>query len=603
MNDPDPTLAEPFTALTHTSQNPLQDSPISTPKSPMPRRRMFKSSTSLRALGASAASLGFLFAIPACAHERNPFASLDSDSGRRVPIERLRNLDTARLERFQAPAATPENPVAEARTRFDNLEKIDLPIEQAREAVLTNNLDLKVALVDPAISRERLSEEEAKFDSAFILRSSWSEFDSPTASSLVTSTGQSRRFEPGVRIPTRTGGTAEITLPISRDENDNSFSTLNPAYTSDLQFSLSHPLLRNAGRRTNTASIRIASYDDQAARARTKLEAIRQVAAADRSYWRLYQARRDLDVRQQQFELATAQLERAKRRVLAELSPEIESIRAESGAADRLEEIITAQRTLLLQQRELKRIINIPGLGIETTTLIETATPPDPIEYLFDVQTLTAEAIANRMEMLELELRLASDAATIAFNRNQPLPLLSLDYTYRINGLGGGLDDSFKTLSDNRFEDWSLGLSAEIPFSNEQARSRLAQSILTRIQRLNTRDARELSIRQEVLNAADVLNEGWQRILAARQSVILNTRALAAEQRAFDVGRSTSTDVLDASSRLAEAQLTEIRALTEYQIAQVDLAFATGTLLGAAKLDWETAVPARPNLRAPNPAE
>jgi outer membrane protein TolC len=84
----------------------------------------------------------------------------------------------------------------------------------------------------------------------------------------------------------------------------------------------------------------------------------------------------------------------------------------------------------------------------------------------------------------------------------------------------------------------------------------------------------------------DVINEGWQRILAARQSVVLNTRALQAEQRAFEVGRSTSTDVLDAASRLAEAQLAEIRALAEYQVAQVDLAFATGTLLGAAKVEW-----------------
>jgi hypothetical protein len=42
----------------------------------------------------------------------------------------------------------------------------------------------------------------------------------------------------------------------------------------------------------------------------------------------------------------------------------------------------------------------------------------------------------------------------------------------------------------------------------------------------------------------------------------------------------------------AEAQSAEILALTEYQIAQVDLAFATGTLLGAAKVRWDPIVPA-----------
>ncbi len=53
----------------------------------------------------------------------------------------------------------------------------------------------------------------------------------------------------------------------------------------------------------------------------------------------------------------------------------------------------------------------------------------------------------------------------------------------------------------------------------------------------------------------------------------------------------TSTDVLDAATRLAEAQLAEIQAVVDYQIAQVDLAAATGTLLGAAKVTWE---PSRP---------
>jgi hypothetical protein len=44
--------------------------------------------------------------------------------------------------------------------------------------------------------------------------------------------------------------------------------------------------------------------------------------------------------------------------------------------------------------------------------------------------------------------------------------------------------------------------------------------------------------------------------------------------------------VLDASTNLANAQSAEVRALADYQIAQTDLAFATGTLLGATKVQW-----------------
>ena len=45
-------------------------------------------------------------------------------------------------------------------------------------------------------------------------------------------------------------------------------------------------------------------------------------------------------------------------------------------------------------------------------------------------------------------------------------------------------------------------------------------------------------------------------------------------------------------AKFADAQSVEIRALAEYQISQVDLAYATGILLGAAKVRWEPIEPA-----------
>jgi outer membrane protein len=88
----------------------------------------------------------------------------------------------------------------------------------------------------------------------------------------------------------------------------------------------------------------------------------------------------------------------------------------------------------------------------------------------------------------------------------------------------------------------------------------------------------------------DQLESNWQRILAARQSTLLEDRLYQAEIHQFENGLSTSTDVLEAQTNFVNAQSTEINALTEYQIALVDLAYATGTLLGAAQVDWEPAV-------------
>lgn len=49
----------------------------------------------------------------------------------------------------------------------------------------------------------------------------------------------------------------------------------------------------------------------------------------------------------------------------------------------------------------------------------------------------------------------------------------------------------------------------------------------------------------------------------------------------------TSTEVLEALARLADGQSRAIRALAAYGIAQVNIAFATGTLLGQNRVIWK----------------
>jgi outer membrane protein TolC len=146
----------------------------------------------------------------------------------------------------------------------------------------------------------------------------------------------------------------------------------------------------------------------------------------------------------------------------------------------------------------------------------------------------------------------------------------------------------------NDFVDHRVGLRLEVPIGNEAARSRLRQALLNRLQSLTTLEQRRLQIRQEVLNAADQFDANWQRILAARQRVILAQRLLDVEIRQFELGLRTSTEVLNAQADLASAQLSEISAITDYQIAQVDIAFATGTILGQSAVVWDPApVPKR----------
>jgi outer membrane protein TolC len=534
----------------------------------------------------------------------SPFQTVDADYGVRVGLERLRTIEPLDLERSVANPGADQMPEPGAVNAFAGMERKTLSLEECRALALQHNLDLRVALINPTTSELRLTEEEAAFEALFNAGYTRSETDQPTSSNLDGSQTRRDAYNLGVSIPLRSGGTVDFSLPFSRFQTDNIFSTLNPAYNSDFQISYSQPLLRNFGRRANTFGIRIASLESQISQALAKLEVIRTLAAVDRAYWDLYAAQKLLEVRRSQYELAVEQLQRAERRVRAGDAPEIEITRAQSGVADQLEAIILAETDVRRFLRNLKVILNAPGLSLEGAPYIEIGTDPDPVPYNLNAADLIAAAMNMRMELLELELRLAQDESTIEFRKNQQLPSFAFDYTYRYNGLGRSFDSSFDQLTDGDFADWTVGFSFQTPIGNEAAKSRTQQAIVSRLQRLSTRAARELSIRQEVVGALDQLEASWQRILAARQRVLLAARTLEAERNQFNVGLRTSTDVLDAATNLANAQSAEVRALADYQIAQTDLAFATGTLLGATKVQWAPIDPrTEPLLSTPQGAQ
>ena len=392
-------------------------------------------------------------------------------------------------------------------------------------------------------------------------------------------------------MPLRTGGSVTFDIADNRSKSNFGSSTFNPSYTTDLTVSISQPLLRNAGKRAATYLIRAAQYNRQQVSAQTKLEVITAIAAADELYWQLYASRKELQVLKQQHDLAKALYEQAQRFVDVGEKPLIDAIRTEAGVARQLAAIIAAENTVRDNERRLKLIMNKPDLAIDTPTIVVTATEPDPVHYELDKKLLITKAIDNRMDLLQAELEIAKALSDIDYRRNQTLPVVTASYSYVVHGLGNTQADSYKLLDDRDFEDHYMGLRLEIPLGNASAKSKLRQAIYNRRQQLATKENQELLIMKEVLAAIDLVETNWQQILSNRQSAILEGRLYSAELRQFQIGLNTSTDVLQAQTNFANAQSAEIQALANYQISLVELAKATGTLLGAAKVQWEPIVP------------
>lgn len=504
-----------------------------------------------------------------------------------IPGETIHEINVIELEEAD------ETETVESKIPAQELSEITLSLEECRALALQNNLELRVELIEPTINKEGIKQAEAKFEPSFSGDSIYSKVDTPTSSSLTPSKSESLSNNLGVNMPLRTGGTLSFDLVDYYYKSDLTYYDDPESYSTDLSVSISHPLLKNAGKNASTYSIRVAQYNSRAADLRTKIAAIRIIAAVDKAYWNLYASRRMLEVRNQQYDYATTTYEETKRFVEVGAKAKIEVIRTEKKMADAATTIITAENDVRQRERELKRMINKKGLGMETKTIIIPSSPPAPVRYDLNRESLIKYALENRMEMLELELQLAKDSMDIEYNRNQLLPDITLGYKYNINGLSTEKrGDSYDMLFDNDHNDHRVTLSMTMPLGNKKAKSQLRQSIYERAQRLITKEDKEAEIKSDVLNQIDNLDAAWQSILASRQNTLLSDEQYRAEKRQYELGLVNSTELLKAQTELAEAQRAEIAAITDYQIGLINLAYASGMLLGEAKIEWEPVVPA-----------
>jgi len=447
---------------------------------------------------------------------------------------------------------------------------VTLSIEKVRAAALANNLDMKVELVSPSIAQRILDEEQAKFESTIFGSTNYQRSEG-----LGTGTvSKSQTGELGIEKPLPTGGEIQIGLPFSDDYSSGGLA--------DAAASVSYiqSLLRGAGTRINTQSIRIARHQWNITSARTKLVAIHLLANADIAYWRLYAAHKELEVRREQYKLAQDLLSHARKKVAAGSSPKIEIVRAEAGLASRLEAVINTETAVQSRQRDILSIMNQEDTPLEAAVDIVTETEPNPLGLELDDNQLVEQAMANRMEMMELEQLLTIDELNIELARNALLPNLTLSYTYTARAQDGTLRSTFEDLPGNSFDGHSVGISAAIPFGNRAGKARVQRARLEKIQDMSARDRYRQIIRQDVYDAVSDLRRDWRRILAAKQSATAAYRNYMVEQTQFQLGIRTSTDVLFSATNLAEAQLSMIRASADYEITQINLARATGTLLG-----------------------
>lgn len=398
----------------------------------------------------------------------------------------------------------------------------------------------------------------------------------------------------------RSGATASASTSVAREATDGLFSPFAPAYTSSLGVDLQQPLLRDRAIDPARTALLVTALDRDRSSAALIRQALETVSEVEKAYWGLVAARRELDVRRANVTLAEQQRGDTQVRIEAKIAAVSDLAQPTAEVEKRRGDLLQAQEAVVRAERSLKLLI-VDGLDdpMWAQTLVPGDAPDAPVVPV-DLARAMAEARRNRPELAELTARGSQQDLQIKLAHNQLKPRMDLVASYTIRGmagdldsnalpfgipvslpssLNGGLGDSWGNLFDQKFPDFVVGVSFDVPIGRREQRAQVAEAESDR-RRISTEMAgTQDRIGTEVMNAVTALETAAGRIQAARAGLAAAQTQLRAEQDRYAAGLSTNFFVLTRQNDLASAQLAEISALTDYRKALTEMSRASGTLL------------------------
>ena len=472
---------------------------------------------------------------------------------------------------------------------------LPLSLQDVIANTLKNNISIAVQEFQSKIRKEEIITQESVFDPNVSLEANAATEKSPLASIFVQpplretdSLGLDLSFSQKLKLGTE----YEIRFDNERSGTNSTFAGLNPQYTTRFEINLTQPLLKNFGVDVNKSSIYIATNNLDISDFDFKNKVIEVIRNAEDVYWDLVFSREDLIVQQKSVERAQDLERRVKAQVEVGTLAPLEILQAQSEVASREEAVITAQKLIQDNQDNLKNILNIPFDSPEGLKEIQ---PLDSPRFLVEAPVSLREsiltALKKRPDYLAKKKQLNNKHIQVKFNENQLYPTLDLVASFGLNGISGdetspgfsafdgNMGKSIERAFTGDFPAFEGGLLFKYPLGNRDAKSRLAVSQLETAQLLMDIKDLEKTIVLEVREAARLINTNKKRVQAARVARKLAEEKLSAEEKKFEVGLSTSFNVLEFQTDLATEQSKELKAVIDFNKSKIKLRKVMATTL------------------------
>ncbi|MGB8542043.1 MAG: TolC family protein [Candidatus Acidiferrales bacterium] len=450
-----------------------------------------------------------------------------------------------------------------------------------------------------------------------------------TTSTIPSLTTNGYQYNFGYTQGFHTGTNFTATLDTTRAASNTPENLFNPYVNPILTATLTQPLLNGFGILVNTRYILEAKNSLKVADSQLAQQVMATVTQTSNDYWELVYDRENVKVEEAAVSVSTKLWEDNKKQLEIGTMAPLDVLTAESQVATDQQNLILAETTRLQQQTVLLNDItknllapDLQGIEILPTTTIAT---PEIVENI-PLEDAVKEAWQKRPEIYQADLNLKNAGIEAKATKNALLPTLDLYAQYSAQGLSGnslvstsntptsiqpipsepivdsltglqignevvgfpvlptalttkGLGTALSGLFSNNYPTYAVGVNFSIPIRNRSAQADNARALLNeRVQQTQYRQTQN-TIVLNVRNTMIALQQDRAQVAAAEKARNLAQRTLDAEQKKYQLGSSTSYNVVLRSRDLTAAEGTELRAKVNLEEALVNFNQAMGRTL------------------------
>jgi outer membrane protein TolC len=303
---------------------------------------------------------------------------------------------------------------------------ISLTLDECLVRALKNNLSIQVAVLGPENSdlsvRQALEKYLPNFSFGLAKRKSSNASYSWLESADMTLT-KFNNYSAQVSETIPLGGTVTLGLTSAMTNTNQTGTTINPRYNSQLQFSFSQPLLRNFGVQMTQRDIVVARNNLDVSEIQFVQTVQDTIYRVIETYWNLVYSVENLKVQRKSLDLARDFLAKNERSVeIGTLAP-LDVLAAQSEVATREANILSAEAAVKTGEDTIKNLLNFTPeeeSGLEDVIALDS---PGFEERKIEVADALKVAMDKRPDLRISRIDLKTGDLNLRYARNQLSPL------------------------------------------------------------------------------------------------------------------------------------------------------------------------------------